>query len=325
MASGPPLAVSALATVVVLLLLAPDRSSASLPAPSKMVKLPAPAVCIDGSPAVYYLSKGTNTTAWLFHHQGGGWCQTLEECAGRAKGALGSSKSYPGSKDLRSVDPPPRTSGDPAVWGNNHFDRDCSLNPLFCDWNFVYMPYCDGQSFAGEAVDSFKGVKLEFRGKAIREAVVSSLRATAGLTAATHSVITGCSAGGAATFFHVDWFAEQLPGAMTRGMPDSGVFLDGNYARDGKQNYGARMANLYTMANASAGLPPACVAAKGEKCLFAEHVIPFLKTPLFAINSEYDASMAAGEYLVWNHVLVAIFVLMPEDLQRQARDRQRET
>jgi hypothetical protein len=64
-----------------------------------------------------------------------------------------------------------------------------------------------------------------------------------------------------------------------------------------KPNYGARMQNLWTMANASAGLPPACVAARGQKCLFAEHVIPFLKTPLFAINSEYDASMAVGQYL----------------------------
>ena len=284
------------ATALLALLVAGDGV---LSTPSTIVKLPAPAVCLDGSPAVYYLSKGTNSTAWLFHHQGGGWCQTLDECARRANGGLGSSKGYPTTKDLRTVDPPP-TSGDGSVTtgklGHNHFERDCSINPLFCQWNFVYMPYCDGQSFAGDAAGgSYEGAQLQFRGKAIREAVVSSLRP--GLTAATHSVVTGCSAGGAAAFFHVDWFAEQLPHAMTRGMPDSGVFLDGNYARDGKQNYGARMANMYTMANASAGLPPACVAAKGEKCLFAEHVIPFLKTPLFAINSAYDASMAAGEYL----------------------------
>lgn len=288
---------STLAALVAALLLLAKPTAGSLPAHSKMVKLPAPAVCIDGSPAVYYISEGSNATAWLFHHEGGGWCQTLDECAERAKGRLGSSNGYPVAKDLRSVDPPPTTGVATGKLGSNHFDRDCSTNPLFCNWNFVYMPYCDGQSFAGDATGSYNGAQLHFRGKAIREAVVWSLRATAGLTDATHSVITGCSAGGAATFFHVDWFAAQLPSAMTRGMPDSGVFLDGNYARDGKQNYGARMSNLYKMANASAGLPPACITAKGEKCLFAEHVIPFLKTPLFAINSEYDASMAAGEYL----------------------------
>lgn len=261
---------------------------------STRVTLSAPALCIDGSPAVYYVSHGTNATAWLFHHQGSGWCQTLGECAERAKGQYGSSSGYPATMDLRSVDIA-RGPWAPPVRGHNHFDRNCSVNPLFCRWNFVYMPSCDGQSFAGGASGSFNGTKLHFRGRAIREAVMASLRQRLGT--ATHAVITGCSSGGAATFFHVDWYAEQLPHAMTRGMPDSGVFLDGNYARDHKDDYGARMANLYTMANVSSGLPPACVAVKGQKCLFAEHVIPFLRTPLFAINSAYDASMAAGEYM----------------------------
>ena len=77
----------------------------SLPTPSTLVKLAdyPEAVCIDGSPATFYYSKGTNATAFLFHHQGGGWCQTAELCAERAATALGSSKDYPASKDLRTV------------------------------------------------------------------------------------------------------------------------------------------------------------------------------------------------------------------------------
>ena len=55
---------------------------------------------------------------------------------------------------------------------------------------------------------------------------------------------TGCSAGGAAAFMHTDWFAAQVPQAKTRGMPDSGWFLDGNYARDGKLDYDSRMKNM---------------------------------------------------------------------------------
>ena len=115
------------------------------------------------------------------------------------------------------------------------------------------------------------------------------LKATFGFNDAEYVVVSGCSAGGAAAFFHTDWFAAQAKKAKTRvrvvgpahtkkkkehdrkteksnktvevvsscfflivsslprqptkmqGMPDSGWFLDGNYARDGKEDYDALM------------------------------------------------------------------------------------
>ena len=265
-------------------------STASLPAPAQLVKLTAPdAVCIDGSPATYYISQGTNKNAFLFHLQGGGWCQTLGECAERAKGALGSSRGYAPQIDLRMIDRPPT-----AATGHDQFDRDPAINPLFHDWTYIYMPYCDGQSFAGNNVSS--NPTLYFRGQSIRLAAVENLKATARLGAATDVVITGCSAGGTAAYLHTDWFAAQLPDAKTSGMPDSGWFLNGNYARDGKADYGSRMQNLFTMANVSASLPPACVAKLGYRCLFANYLMPFVRTPTFAVNSRFDASMAPGMY-----------------------------
>ena len=263
------------------------------PAPSERVILSeyAHAKCLDGSPAVYYISRGSNRFAFLFHLQGGGWCQTLDECASRAKTALGSSLSYPATMDLSAIDAPP-TAG--TGGGHDAFDRNATANPLFAKWNYVYVPYCDGASFSGD--NSSISPALQFRGKAIREAVVASLRAEEGLSKATHAVVWGCSAGGAATYFHTDWFAAQLPAAMTRGMPDSGWFVEGDYARDGKPHYGARMANMYTMVNAASSLPASCVTAQGDRCLFAPNVVPHLTTPLFAINSKFDASMAPGSY-----------------------------
>ena len=132
------------------------------------------------------------------------------------------------------------------------------------------MPYCDGGSFAGANSSAFVSasapsvVALHFRGLAIREAVLASLRANAGLGSASDVVVTGCSAGGLAAFLHTDWFAAQLPAAKTRGMPGSGWFLDGNYARDGKPDYLGRMTNMFTMMNGSAGVPAACLRAMGE-------------------------------------------------------------
>ena len=74
------------------------------PTPSQLVKLDLPgAVCLDGSPATYYYSAGRNTNKFLLHHQGGGWCQTPEECSDRAHSDLGSSKRYKSTLDLNSV------------------------------------------------------------------------------------------------------------------------------------------------------------------------------------------------------------------------------
>ena len=242
------------------------------------------AVCLDGSPAVYYISKGTNPKGLYIYHQGGGWCQTEEECAQRAATALGSSKSYPPTKDLRTAQT------------HVFMTRDAALNPLMHDWTYVWLPYCDGGSFAGDAAGT--GARpLQFRGKRIRQALIASLRAGAGFGAATDVVVGGCSAGGAATYFHADWYTAQAPaGATVRAMPDSGWFVEGAYARDGKADYSGRMRGMYSMIAANASLSSSCTGELGYRCLFAPNYVKYVKTPLFALNSRYDASMASGSY-----------------------------
>ena len=91
--------------------------------------------------------------------------------------------------------------------------------------------------------------------------------------------------------------AQAGPRATTRAMPDSGWFADGDYARDGKPHYGDRMRGLFALMNASAGLDAACVAAHGARCLFAPFAIEYVATPVFALTSQHDASMAPGRYV----------------------------
>ena len=41
------------------------------------------AVCLDGSPSGYYFKMATDPASahlWIVHHQGGGWCFSLEDC-----------------------------------------------------------------------------------------------------------------------------------------------------------------------------------------------------------------------------------------------------
>jgi hypothetical protein len=65
----------------------------------KVVLTDKSALCLDGTPAVYYYSKG-NSSKMLLYFEGGGWCgnkdlaTTLESCFQRSKSDLGSSKNY---------------------------------------------------------------------------------------------------------------------------------------------------------------------------------------------------------------------------------------
>lgn len=177
----------------------------------------------------------------------------------------------------------------------NDFSRDASINPLMSSWTLIYLPYCDGGSFSGNAISPpSPSPLLYFRGVAIREAVVASLQASYGFGTATDLVVGGCSAGGLAAYIHVDYYAQQVPNAYTRGIIDSGFFLDGNYTRDGKADYEWRMSNLYQFMNASAGISSECTSQLGYKCLFAYHLLPYIKTPVIALNSAYDATMGDG-------------------------------
>ena len=166
------------------------------------------AMCLDGSRAVMYVSAGTRAGAFYIYHEGGGWCQTADECALRAQGVHGSSASYEEQLDLSGVQT------------RVFFSRNVSLNPLMNDWTFVYLPYCDGGSFTGDArVDA--PIALEFRGRRIRAAAVAQLPGFRD-GGARDVVVGGCSAGGAAAFLHADWYvgldALLLPPAQCKNV-----------------------------------------------------------------------------------------------------------
>jgi hypothetical protein len=75
------------------------------------------AICLDGSPYSYYISAGTAATKFYLNHQGGGWCQTTDECAQRAQTALGSSVNWTSTVDMSDA-----------------MSRDAGDNPLMNAW-----------------------------------------------------------------------------------------------------------------------------------------------------------------------------------------------
>ncbi|KAM0856916.1 hypothetical protein ACQ4PT_048822 [Festuca glaucescens] len=171
------------------------------------------AVCLDGTPPGYHLQRGSGDGAnnWLIHLEGGGWCSTLKDCSNRKMSALGSSNFMK-----------------PILFaGAGILGSDQQLNPDFYNWNKVYVRYCDGASFSGDAEGRAQdGSILHFRGLHIYEAVIDELMRK-GLANATQALLTGCSAGGLATILHCDDFSTRFPREVSvKCLADAGFFLD---------------------------------------------------------------------------------------------------
>uniref|UniRef100_A0A804N9J7 Pectin acetylesterase n=1 Tax=Zea mays TaxID=4577 RepID=A0A804N9J7_MAIZE len=173
------------------------------------------AVCLDGSPPGYHLQRGfgSGSHSWIVYLQGGAWCSSnttdTETCSERKMTAYGSSKLMG------------------AVTFDGIFRNQQPQNPDFYNWNKVYVRYCDGASFSGDAEgEAQDGTKLFFRGSRIWDAVVDELMGK-GMDAAEQALLAGCSAGGLATLLHCDDFRARFPQEVpVKCLPDGGFFLD---------------------------------------------------------------------------------------------------
>lgn len=259
------------------------------------------AVCLDGTAPGYYMSPGADldgeggTGHWMVHWQGGGWCTSLNDCAGRAKGALGSSKTFATDKDtiLGGYD------------GGAHglFSSDPAINPRFWNWTKVYVRYCDGASFGGnvEAPVTVPGQsdKIYFRGRRVLDAVMADLLAK-GLDKAEGFLVNGCSAGGLSVWLHLDYIRSLVPtGVVVKGVPECGFFMD-EPAEDGSPHWTPMYAAVDAMQNVtgSGSANADCISTtpvdQRHRCFMAQYTLPHIKTPLFAVNSVYDAWQASN-------------------------------
>lgn len=121
---------------------------------------------------------------------------------------------------------------------------------------------------------------LWFRGIRNIDATMDRLFKDYRLGEATTVVITGGSAGGLATFLHVDHYAERItaaaPSARVVGRPLCGLFID--HGNDGNAapnvTYPLRMQYVFGMQNASGSLSKECQAYYGKdawRCIMAQY------------------------------------------------------
>lgn len=222
----------------------------------------------------------------------GGWCVSNEDCFARSKTALGTTVGLP------------PTSPEPSGYCGSSF---LSSNPSvteFYDYVSIYVPYCDGTSFTGSVlapVPVNATASVTYRGAWQRDALISSLVSDHGLSSATDVHIGGCSAGGLTIYLNLDYLTGLVrrasPQATVHGLADAGFFLDHSDA-SGKPFRTPLFQWGYYAWNSSAALSPACLAsyppATQWKCIFAQYAAPFIRTPLFNLNSKYDSCQLNG-------------------------------
>jgi hypothetical protein len=136
--------------------------------------------------------------------------------------------------------------------------------------------------------------RLYFAGKHILKAVQQDLEQRYQLgTAATDLVVSGCSAGGLATLYHCDDWASQLLNSDVNVacVPQSGIFLDNNAMTDSNY-YPPLMKFTYVQQNISIHAPE-CYKHYSPlepfKCMFAENIMEYIHTPVFALQSRFDS------------------------------------
>lgn len=136
----------------------------------------------------------------------------------------------------------------------------------------VWVKYCDGASFAGDAPDlpdsqagPASSTPLHFRGRRILEASVRALTTAFGLgagSASTSVLLAGCSAGGLAALLAADAVPRWLPPSVDKYkvLVGSGFFMDVQTVHSFTHVYASQMRAMFKLQNLAATLAPACLA-----------------------------------------------------------------
>lgn len=210
---------------------------------------------------------------WIVFFQGGGWCSSPTNCLDRAGSDLGSSKKWPATYT-------------DTYEGSAVFDA-----PGFEDFHVVYAMYCDGGSWSGNTTQQVNGQTVFYKGRPLLDALIDTVLKM-GLSSAEELLFSGCSAGGLTTYIHADYMRSRVPVSVKMvALADAMFSLDYNDIH-GNPTFPSRMQWGYTAWNTSLSNNDDCISHygvdKGWSCMFGANVAPFVKTPLFILNSHYD-------------------------------------
>lgn len=183
------------------------------------------AVCLTGQQFQVNVRRGT-TDDVLLYMQGGGACWDYLTCY-----VLGTA-----------------TTGANGAVESGALDLDDPNSP-FKDWNVVYLPYCDGSVFTGDATVDYNGQRTFHHGLRNLSVGVDALKRA--FPNPTRIVVSGSSAGGYGTFAGYGVTRVAFPDTPILILNDSGPGLQN---LDATQDVRDRTANW----NFTQRIPPSC-------------------------------------------------------------------
>ena len=142
--------------------------------------------------------------SWLIFFEGGGWCNSPEDCTFRAETKAGSSLHWPRNNQTISI---------------GGLANRCCFCTRFCKFRRVFLKSCDGHSFVGDAdipvppradAPNAPSAQLRSNGQRIVRALIDDLIAHHGLEAAKSVLVAGCSAGGLAALLNAERIRDHL-------------------------------------------------------------------------------------------------------------------
>lgn len=230
------------------------------------------ALCNDFTKAGYFMTRDrTNSDKWLIFLESGGLCFSNDTCnrryfnretRERFARPPGEARDFPpygnfdpeeawnatsgAGEHLNTIINPlmssmkcfvnrPEFPRGLQVDGKDILDTDCDVNPHFCNYNHVLLPYCSSDIWLGDETDNARNpprtsrgacdcfdqncfrfqpqtdeLQFTFRGKVIFESVIQDLFQM-GMRDATEVILAGSSAGGLGALNLAKWTREQLP------------------------------------------------------------------------------------------------------------------
>jgi hypothetical protein len=137
---------------------------------------------------------------------------------------------------------------------------------------------------------------IYYRGRLLLDGLITNLLAN-GLAGASELLVAGCSAGGLTVYIHADYIVSRMPATVKTAALADAMFSIHTASFDGGMKFPDAMKWLFEAMNCSGSVNQACLAAhpaNGDVCMFGANTAPFIKTPLFVLNSMYDTWQAGA-------------------------------
>jgi len=160
------------------------------------------------------------------------------------------------------------------------------------------VPYCDGSGHQGHVSEPIvhQGKPLYFRGHKNTLAALDLIFRKFNPIDIKTIAITGCSAGGLATFYWSQYIADKVkiinPRIQVFGFPDSGFFVDYTNLKTNDKDYSLKQKILYEVVNQE--IRPENKECLNDnpnneyKCLLAENISKYIKIPFMILQPGYD-------------------------------------